>query len=262
MSDEQVATRREIMASVIANDLQDGEWVEVGANLPVPRAGVLLAHLTRGPNMTVMFALTKASLLERRVIEEFELITDNRATRWAVAYYRHDEMVGNMKFRKNGVFYAGALQVDPYGNSNLIGVGDDFDRLKFRGPGGVGTCNATVMNSRFHVVLNSHNRRTLVERCDFVSAYGWGSGGDERYQKYGLPGELRYVITPLCVFDFHDTTKRMQLRSLHPGVELEEVRDNTGFDFGVPDQIPETTMPTLEELHTLRSRIDVAGTLR
>ena len=31
------ATPKEIMATVIANDLQDGEWVEVGANLPVPR---------------------------------------------------------------------------------------------------------------------------------------------------------------------------------------------------------------------------------
>lgn len=262
MINDQTPTRKEIMASVIANDLQDGEWVEVGANLPVPRAGVLLAHFTNCPNLTVMFAMTKSSLLERRVIEEFELITDNRATRWAVAYYRHDEMVANMKFRKNGVFYAGALQVDPFGNSNLIGVGKDFDRLDFRGPGGVGTCNATVMNGRFHLVLNSHDRRTLVERCDFVSAYGWGKGGDERRRKYGLPGELRYVITPLCVFDFHETTKRMRLRSVHPGVELDEIRDNTGFDLELPQHVGLTATPTAEELVTLRSRIDVSGTLR
>lgn len=262
MTEQLTATRKEIMASVIANDLNDGEWVEVGANLPVPRAGVLLAHLTRGPNMSVMFALTKASLLERRVVEEFELITDHRATRWAVAYYRHDEMVQHMKFRKNGVFYAGALQVDPFGNSNLIGIGEDYEKLKFRGAGAVGTCNATVMNGRFHLVLNGHDRRTFVERCDFVSAYGWGAGGDERTRKYGLPGELRYVITPLCVFDFHETTKRMRLRSLHPGAELDEVRDNTGFDFEVPDDVPTTAGPTPEELETLRNRIDVAATLR
>jgi acyl CoA:acetate/3-ketoacid CoA transferase beta subunit len=69
-------TAKEIMATVLARDLVDGEWVEVGANLPVPRAGVLLAHLTRGPNMTVMIAMTKANVQSEPVIEEFELITD------------------------------------------------------------------------------------------------------------------------------------------------------------------------------------------
>ena len=56
------ATVKEIMATVLARDLVDGEWVEVGANLPVPRAGVLLAHLLWGPNMTVMIAMTKANV--------------------------------------------------------------------------------------------------------------------------------------------------------------------------------------------------------
>jgi glutaconate CoA-transferase subunit B len=161
-------TSKETMAGVIAHDLVDGEWVEVGANLPVPRAGVLLAHVMRGPNMTVMLAMTKASLLQEPQIEEFELITDQRATRWAVAYYRHDELVQHMMMRRNGVFFAGALQVDPFGNSNLIGIGDDHHRLSFRGPGAIGTCNATVMNSRFHIVLNNHDRRIFVPKCDYV----------------------------------------------------------------------------------------------
>ena len=119
------ATVKEIMATVLARDLVDGEWVEVGANLPVPRAGVLLAHLTHGPNMTVMIAMTKASVLNEPVIEEFELITDQRATRWAEAFYIHNDLVENMKFRRKGVFFAGALQIDGYGNSNLIGTGSE-----------------------------------------------------------------------------------------------------------------------------------------
>ena len=119
------------MATVLARDLVDGEWVEVGANLPVPRAGVLLAHLLWGPNMTVMIAMTKANVLNEPVIEEFQLITDHRATRWAEAYYLHNDLVENMKFRRKGVFFAGALQIDGYGNSNLIGIGKDYKALKF-----------------------------------------------------------------------------------------------------------------------------------
>jgi glutaconate CoA-transferase subunit B len=257
------ATNKEIMATVLARDLVDGEWVEVGANLPVPRAGVLLAHLMWGPNMTVMIAMTKANVLNEPVIEEFQLITDQRETRWAEAYYLHNDLVENMKFRKRGVFFAGALQIDQYGNSNLIGIGTDYRKLKFRGPGAIGVCNATVTNSRFHLVVNAHDKRIFVPKCDFVSAYGWGTGGSDARTKLGLPGGgPRYVVTPLCVMDFEDGTKRMRLKSVHPGVTIDQVRANTGFDLVVPGAVPVTEGPTAQQLGVLRNRIDVQGALR
>ncbi len=252
---------REIMATALARDLVDGEWVEVGANLPVPRAGVLLAHLHHGPNMTVMMAMTKANVLNEPTIEEFELITDQRATRWAEAYYIHNDLVENMKFRRNGVFFAGALQIDKYGNSNLIGIGSDYKRLKFRGPGAIGTTNATVMNSRFHLVVNSHDTRIFVEKCDFITSYGWGAGKDDR-AKLGLPGGPVYCVTPLCVMDFEEATKRMRLKSVHPGVSVQDVIARTGFELVIPKSVPETPPPTPRELEILRTRIDVAGNLR
>ena len=257
------ATVKEIMATALARDLADGEWVEVGANLPVPRAGVLLAHLLWGPNMTVMIAMTKANVLSEPVIEEFQLITDQRATRWAEAYYLHDDLVENMKFRRRGVFFAGALQIDRYGNSNLIGIGADHAALRFRGPGAIGVCNATVMNSRFHLVVNAHDKRIFVPRCDFVSAYGWGTGGKDARTKLGLPGGgPRYVVTPLCVMDFEEESKRMRIKSVHPGVTVDQVAANTGFDLVVPELVPVTEPPTERELAVLRTRIDARGVLR
>ncbi len=257
------ATTKEIMATVLARDLVDGEWVEVGANLPVPRAGVLLAHMMWGANMTVMIAMTKANVLNEPVIEEFELITDHRATRWAEAYYLHNDLVENMKFRKRGVFFAGALQIDQYGNSNLIGIGKDYKALKFRGPGAIGVCNATVMNSRFHLVVNAHDPRIIVPKCDFISALGWGNGGEDARTRLGLPGGgPRYVVTPLCVMDFEDGSKRMRLKSLHPGVSVDDVKKNTGFDLVIPSQVPTTEPPTPEQLQVLRTRIDAQGVLR
>lgn len=254
---------KEIMATVLSRDLVDGEWVEVGANLPIPRAGVLLAHLTRGPNMTVMIAMTKANVFNEPTIEEFELITDQRAMRWAEAYYIHNDLVENMKFRRKGVFFAGALQVDAFGNSNLIGIGESYSNLKFRGPGAIGVCNATVMNSRFHLVLNSHDKRVFVPKCDFVSAYGFGSGGDDARRRLGLPGEgPRYVVTPLCVMDFEPDSRRMRLKSVHPGVEVADVVAKTGFELVIPREVPRTDLPTDTEIRILRTRIDVRGALR
>ena len=257
------ATPKEIMACVIARDLADGEWVEVGANLPVPRAGALLAHLHHGPNMNVMLAMTKAWVHDQPAIEDFEFITDVRAMRWAEAYYEHDRLLSNMRFRRKGVFFCGGIEIDRFGNSNLIGVGADHRRLAFRGPGAIGTCNATVYNGRYHLVTTSHSRRVLVERCSFVSALGFGDGAPGLRERLKLPGAgPRYIITPLCVFDFDPDTNAARLKSLNPGVTLEQVREQTGFEFLAPREPPVTQPPTEEELNILRTRIDRAGALR
>ena len=78
-----------------------------------------------------------------------------------------------------------------------------------------------------------------------------------------LPGAgPRYIITPLCVFDFDPDTNAARLKSLNPGVTLEQVREQTGFEFLAPREPPVTQPPTEEELTILRTRIDRAGALR
>ena len=102
-----------------------------------------------------------------------------------------------------------------------------------------------------------------MPKCDFISALGWGSGGSDARTKLGLPGGgPRYVVTPLCVMDFEDATKRMRLKSLHPGVSVDEVKRNTGFELVISPQVPTTELPSDEQLAVLRTRIDVRGALR
>src|SRR6202012_1247598 len=97
-----------------------------------------------------------------------------------------------MRFRRRGVFYAGGIQLDRHGNSNLIGIpptdapGAAKRRFGVRGPGGIGTCNATVQNARFHLVTTTHSPRVLVERCDYVSALGYGDGTAGFRERHGL----------------------------------------------------------------------------
>jgi glutaconate CoA-transferase subunit B len=254
---------KEIMAAAIAHDLMDGQWVEVGANLPVPRAGALLGHLHHGPNMTLMIAMTKAYLRDTPVVEEFEFITDVGAMRWSEAYYQHDQLLSNQRTRANGVFFCGGIQIDRYGNSNMIGIGTDYRKLKFRGPGPIGTTNATVHNGTWHLVTNSHDRRVLVDRVDYISALGYGDGEKNLRQKLALPnGGPTSIITPLCIFDFDEETHSARLKSVHPGVTKEEVVERTGFDIIVPSGVPTTVGPTPEELVLLRTRVDTQGALR
>jgi glutaconate CoA-transferase subunit B len=119
------------------------------------------------------------------------------------------------------------------------------------------------MVKRYYIYLNHHNRRTLVEKCDFISAYGWGQGGADARTKWGLKGggpEL--CLTPLGVFDFEPETKKMRLKYLHPGITVEEVIENTGFELIIPPEIPLTPSPTENELTILRQRVDPLGHLR
>ena len=111
--------------------------------------------------------------------------------------------------------------------------------------------------------MNGHDPRVLVERCDFVTAFGWGGGGADARARLGLPGGgPKYCLTPLCVFDFEEETKRMRLKSVHPGVTVETVLARTGFAPVVPARVPETAPPRPDELAILRERVDVEGVLR
>lgn len=263
MADRGPATRSEVMAATIAHDLEDGWFLEAGANSPVARAGALLAHLTHGPNMTVMLALTRTHLRDLPTMPDFEYVTDARAMRWAESYLPHDKILNDMKFRRRGVFFCGGLQIDQFGNSNLIGIGPDPRKLKVRGPGGIGTCNATAHSGRYYLIAASHSPRVLVERVDYISAFGYGDGSPGARERIGLrnPGP-RFIITPLCVFDFDPATNRARLKSLHPGVTKAEVVEQTGFTFASTDPVEVTPGPSEQELELLRDRIDIQGHLR
>lgn len=254
-------TIQELNAVFLSRQIKDGERALVGANVPVPRAGVLLAHLHHGPNMIVMLAHTRTNLHHEPVLPNFASLTDWRQARWAESYYIHYEVFDAFD-KITDLFAVGALQIDPHGNSNLIGIGPNYKELKFRGPGAVGTPSAAVDIGRYYLYVAAHDTRIFVEKCDFISTFGWGDGGDHR-QRLGLPGGgPRYCITPLCIMDFEEQTKRMRLHSLHPGVSVDDVVRNTGFELIIPEHVPVTEEPSDEEMRLLRQRVDPEGILR
>jgi acyl CoA:acetate/3-ketoacid CoA transferase beta subunit len=74
--------------------------------------------------------------------------------------------------------------------------------------------------------------------------------------------EIRRVVSNLGVFDFSNAERRMQVRSTHPGVTIGQVVEATGFELVVPDDVPESRLPTDEELHLIREVIDPTGLRR
>ena len=257
------ASPLEIMAAFLANDIQDGEILQIGAAMPVAEVAVRLAVFSHAPNADLIFIGVRMNVAHLDTLPTPEFGWDRRVVRWAESYSDTGHRFDRVKDWHRRVFFIGGVQVDPHGNTNLIGVGTDHGRLAFRGPGSVGTSTLSTHVGRYYIVLHSHNARTFVPKSDFVSAFGWGDGDPEARRKLGLPGGgPKYCVTPLCVMDFTEDTKRLRLKSLHPGVTVEQVQANTGFEVVVPGNVPTTRLPNAAELDVIRNRADLRGALR
>jgi glutaconate CoA-transferase subunit B len=152
--------------------------------------------------------------------------------------------------------FLGGAQIDAYGNLNSTLIGANYARPRVRLPGSGGANDLASLCWRILVVTN-HDRRRFVERLDYLTTPGYLSGPGAR-EAAGLPpgtGPFR-VITDLAVLGYHETTKRMEIISLHPGVELEQVRATTGFELGVREPVVVTPPPGEEEMRILREEVD------
>ena len=102
---------------------------------------------------------------------------------------------------------------------------------------------------RIILFRQEHTRRVLVPKVDFISAPGTSEPNIHR------PGGPTALVTDLCLFSFNATHRRFRLESVHPGHSVEEVRDNTGFDFDLAEPATETPPPTPEVLELIRNPV-------
>ncbi len=158
------------------------------------------------------------------------------------------------------VGFLGAAQIDRYGNLNTTVIGDYY-RPKVRLPGSGGACEIALMCRRVFIIARL-NRRTFVEKLDFVTSPGFLSGGEAR-DRLGDYGEgPAAVITDMGIFRFEHTSHEMFLSSLHPGCTVESVQEQVGWPLRVADDLDVTSPPTEEELRIIREELDPAGMLR
>jgi acyl CoA:acetate/3-ketoacid CoA transferase beta subunit len=141
----------------------------------------------------------------------------------------------------------GASQIDRYGNSNISCIGD-WAKPKSQLLGVRGAPGNTAVNTTSYWIPK-HSPRVFTEKVDFVSGIGWDRGAYE----------IRVVVTNLAVLDFATPDHRMRLRSVHPGVSVEDVTAATGFELVIPDEVPESRSPTDEELRIIRDVLDPRG---
>ncbi|MBI4296230.1 MAG: hypothetical protein HY667_03820 [Chloroflexi bacterium] len=167
----------------------------------------------------------------------------------------------NTRSARGGGAGGGGMQIDKYGNTNMLGIGGPYPKLTVRGPGTVGNIWSATGGGGGRYTQH-HNRRVLVEKVDYITGPGWLDGGDSREKVYPGTRGPDYIFTPICIFDFTEDEHRARLVSVHPGYTVKDVLDNTGFEPVIPANVPQTTPPSDGELEMLRTGVDRDGVLR
>lgn len=154
----------------------------------------------------------------------------------------------------------GATQVDQYGNQNIAALGPDPSQPKVQLLGFRGAPGNTINDTTSYWVPN-HGPKVFVEHVDVVAGIGY-----DRAAALGPVAarfhEIRRVVSNLGVFDFETDDHRMRLRSVHPGVSVDEVVAATGFELVIPEDVSTSRLPTDEELRLLHDVIDPDDTRR
>jgi len=153
--------------------------------------------------------------------------------------------------------FLGGAQIDRFGNLNTTVIGD-YASPKVRLPGSGGACEIAI-HARKVLVIMRQAQRSFVERLHFRTSPGH-SGDPEHDRARGWFGSgPTSVVTDLGTYGFDEATGEMTLLTLHPGVTLDDVRANMGWEPKVADDLGETPPPTDEELRLIRQELDPEG---
>jgi len=221
---------RELLIATIAGLLDGVRHVAVGADLPIPAAGALLR---RARNEMSGREAVRVSILGS---QEHNFFTNGGA-----------EVFDCAAQGRIDAFFLGGGQIDGEANINLVGAGG-YPASEVRWPGCFGSAFLYFLVPRVILFREEHSRRVLVDKVDYISAPGTGTGVARTGGPYAL-------LTGMALFCFDPARKRFALRSVHRGATAADIRANTGFDYDAPADPPQTKAPDQTTLAMLRGRV-------
>ena len=225
-------TANELMVCQAARQLRDGEVVFVGIGLP--NVACNLARRLHAPDLVLIYESGAVGAEPKRLpisIGDPSLVTDSLSVCSMFDVFNY--------YLQGGLIDVGFLQgaqIDRFGNLNTTVIGD-YARPKVRLPGSGGACEIALLAKRIFVIA-PQSKRSFPPKVDFITSPA-------------KPPEI--VVTDLGCYEFVDG--EMVLTSLHPGCTVEQVRENTGWDVAIAEELKITERPTSEELNLIRDRI-------
>lgn len=249
-ADAQEANAGELQTIVAARRLRDTRTVFIGVGRPSTAA--LLARMVHNPDLVLVY---ESGTIGAKPFHIPLSIGDGELAQTADSIVSVPEMfnywIGPGRI---DVAFLGAAQIDPHANLNSTVIGD-YDHPKTRLPGAGGAPEIAASCGEV-IVIAPHTKRTFVKKLDFCTTVGHGDGPGAR-ERLGFRGKgPTAVITDLGVLEPDPETKVLMLTQIHPGVDVNDVREQTGWDLKVASELQQTEAATAKELSALRELID------
>jgi glutaconate CoA-transferase, subunit B len=246
---ETKASAGEVQTVVAARRLSTAETVFIGVGRPSTAA--ILARMVHNPELVLVY---ESGTIGAKPFHIPLSIGDGELAETADFVVSVPEMFNYwIGAGRVAVAFLGAAQIDPHANLNSTVIGD-YEHPKTRLPGAGGAPEIAASCGEV-MVIAPHSKRTFVERLEFVTTVGHGEGAGSR-ERLGFRGAgPTAVITDLGVLEPDPDSKELVLTALHPGVDVGQVRDATGWELKVAVSLSGTEPPTAEELAALRELV-------
>lgn len=237
-------TSDEIMSIVASRQLRDGQVCFVGIGLPSEAAN--LARLSHAPDVVLIYEsgtigtrpdVLPLSIGDGELAEQADLVV---SVPEIFAFW--------LQAGRVDVGFLSAAQIDRFGNLNSTVIGG-YENPTVRLPGAGGAPEIASSAGEVIVMLR-HSARTFVETVDFISSAGFGRNGEGRERHRGAGPTV--VITDLGVLEPEPRTNELRLVAVHPGIQVDDVLDQTGWPLRVAPDLATTEPPNGDELRILR----------
>jgi glutaconate CoA-transferase, subunit B len=240
-----VFTQGELMVAAAAREIRDGELVFVGMRLPMIAFAV--AKRTHAPRATGLF---ENGIIRDEPVSQLLYTMGDPPNLYRATFC--GDMISVMSLLQQGrvnVGFLGAAEVDRFGNLNTTWGRRNGKPVRL--PGSGGACDIAGLSQRT-VVLLAHDKERLVSRVEHITSPGNGSGHGWR-RAQGLPAVSgpSAIITTMGVLRFNNDGEAY-LASIHPGIRIEELLNNTGWPLRVAENLAVTPEPSEAELTVIR----------
>ncbi len=244
------ASSGEIQTVVAARRLRDARSVFIGVGRPSTAA--ILARMVHNPDLVLVY---ESGTIGAKPFHIPLSIGDGELAETADTVVSVPEMfnywIGPGRVQ---IAFLGAAQIDRFGNLNSTVIGEyAHPRTRLPGAGGAPEIASSCEEV---VVIVPHTLRTFVDCLDFRTTVGYGDGPGDR-QRLGFRGRgPTAVITDLGVLEPGSESDELTLTQIHPEVEVDQVREATGWDLKVAAELTRTPPPSEDELSALRELLN------
>ena len=249
----------ELMAIQIAHTVRDDDIVFAGTGLPM--VGIMTANFINAPHALLIY---EAGICDGKTMHVPMSVCDQRAANMCTSI---GGLVDTFGFYLQQGFvslgFLGGAAIDKYGGVNVTSIGDYYKPThRFTGSGG--NSDIGTMAKRVAYIILQEKRRFL-ERNEYTTTPGWWCW-DFKTNEWKPKKEVwkgtpfadhgpEAVVTNMGNYKF-DKNGEIYLDTFHPGVTVEQIKENCGFNLNVKNVKGETRKPTYRELFVLREFVD------